>query len=380
MAYAEKRSGVLTGQWLGEVRTKIERFKRSFQTKKEAEAYEAYVGVMGVEPPTVLEGKQIATTGRSFREIAARCKAAGGPRGVWGNGRDHSTLQRLEHVVGIIGAYDIEDVTRGLIREKVVADLKKRPKPGNDKTKLLKQGTINRYVSAASAVLTWAVNEDVMRHKPQLEFKKERDKTPRAVVDFKVEDGAVAWLEGEGLHVHAVCVRWLVVTGMRTGELWKLAPEQIANDHVLLKSEQTKGDRPRLVYVPADLCREMRAIVASKLLPDRTQLLRKFQKAAIAAGSESHVVLHGLRHTRNTRMRKAGVSQSVRKEILGHTSDQVNDGYDHIDLDDQRAAAAAVEQLRGERGANVVNLSEHAKTPAQETPENIGFPEAQKSP
>lgn len=346
MAYAEKREGKLTGRYWGEVLTKKNgRFKRSFDTKKAAEAYEAYVRVMGCEPPTA-DGK-VVEKGRTFKEIAALCKKAGGPRGVWGNGKDKSVLQRLEHVVGLIGHYDIADVTRAVIRDVVVADLSKRPKPGNS-GKLLKQGTINRYVSAASAVLTWAEYEGTLTHKPKLQFKKETDRTERAVVDFTVEERILAWLEAEGYRVHAACVRWLSASGMREGELYKLDPEQIKTDHVLLKRGETKNDKPRPVYVAPELCREMRAIVANGLLPNPTHLLRIFQKAAKAAGSESHLVIHGLRHTRNTRMRKAGVAESIRMEILGHKSSDVNRGYDHVDLDDQRAAAAAVVQLRGD--------------------------------
>jgi hypothetical protein len=50
------------------------------------------------------------------------------------------------------------------------------------------------------------------------------------------------------------------------------------------------------------------------------------------------------------------VAQTIRKEMLGHVSDEVNDMCDHIDLADQRAAFEAVEKMRGEyqAGPNVV--------------------------
>ena len=369
MAYAEKRKGALTGLWLGEVETKLHgRFKRSFDTKKAAEAYEAYVRVMGAEPPTVAEGKRQATNGRSFREIATACKAAGGPRGVWWGGKDHSVLQRLDFAIERIGDYDIDDITRKLVREKIVEDLKRRPAYTG---KVRKQGTINRYVSVVSAVLTYAVYEDIIKTKPTLEFRKEADREERATVDFEVEARIVSWLEAQGQRVVATCVRWLAATGTRLGELYKLRPEQIENDHIVLAKEQTKTNRPRLVYVPPDLAREMRAIVASGSLPGHTHLRTMFYKAAKAAGSERHVVLHGLRHTLNTRMRKAGVDKDVRKQMLGHSSDEVNAGYDHVDLEDQRKAAEMVEQMRGEKRGQVVNLTDHTKVQAVENT-NIG--------
>lgn len=355
MAYAEKRDGKLTGKWLGEHHSKAHgRFKRAFDTKKAADAYEAYVALMGTEPPVIRDGKQMAPKGRSFREIAEQCKAAGGPRGAWLAGKDRSGMQRLEFVIDVLGTYDIDDITRSLVRDKLLA-----------RVKGCKQGTLNRYTSAVSSVLTWACNEDIIRSKPTLEFKQEKDKTKRNVVPFDVEDRICAWLAAKGLRVHAAVVRWLAATGMRLGELYKLRPEQIETDHLVLDPDQTKGDRPRLVYVPPELCREMRAIIAAKSLPEQTQLRRKFKEAFTAAGSEKHLVLHGLRHSRNTRMRKAGVSQALRKKILGHLSDEVNDGYDHVDLDDQRKAAAMVEQLRGETVGNIVNLADHARAAQQ---------------
>src|SRR5436190_21341938 len=116
MAYAENRGDALTGQWIGQVRMKDGRkIARPHETRKAAEAWKAYVRMFGQEPPQ--EGA--ARAGRSFREVAEACKAAGGPRGTWGAGKDRSVLQRLDYAVGRIGGYDIEDVTRALVREKI---------------------------------------------------------------------------------------------------------------------------------------------------------------------------------------------------------------------------------------------------------------------
>jgi site-specific recombinase XerD len=41
---------------------------------------------------------------------------------------------------------------------------------------------------------------------------------------------------------------------------------------------------------------------------------------------------HSLRHTLNSRLANAGVSQEVRQKIIGHVSKEVNDIYTHIDL------------------------------------------------
>ena len=365
MAYAEKRAGVLTGQWFGRVRLKTGEFKRAFDSKKEADAYEAYVRVYAHEPPMMREdGTPLPAQGRSFREIAERCKAAGGPRGVWGARKDASLMQRLDYAVARLGDYSIDDITRGLVREKVIEPLRRTPRAAGSKYRpkgpqTLKQGTINRYVSAVSAVLTWAQREDLLRARPELEFRAERDREERVVISFALEDAIVAQLQADGYGAHAVCVRFLAESGMRAGELFGLTPDQIKNDHVVLRKEQTKTHRTRTVYVRADLCREVRVLVASRALPDPTHLLKVFQAAAKSVGSERRVVIHGLRHTRATRLMEARVPREIRMYILGHRRGDVHDDYVHVSLDEQRRAAEAVDQIRGHGRAEVVVLAKH---------------------
>jgi integrase len=49
---------------------------------------------------------------------------------------------------------------------------------------------------------------------------------------------------------------------------------------------------------------------------------------------EGGFVFHDLRHTFNTNMRKAGVSDSVIMAITGHSTREMFDRYNSIDLDD----------------------------------------------
>jgi hypothetical protein len=72
-----------TGRWWGEVDLRARggpRRKRAFLTKRDAERYERYVRDHdGEEPPEFLaDGNKVAREGRSFREIAERCKERGG--------------------------------------------------------------------------------------------------------------------------------------------------------------------------------------------------------------------------------------------------------------------------------------------------------------
>jgi hypothetical protein len=68
-----------------------------------------------------------ARPGYSFREIAEKARAAGGPKGKWLAGRDKPGMRRLDWIIDRLGDYDIDDITLAVISEKVIEDLEKRP-------------------------------------------------------------------------------------------------------------------------------------------------------------------------------------------------------------------------------------------------------------
>jgi integrase len=72
------------------------------------------------------------------------------------------------------------------------------------------------------------------------------------------------------------------------------------------------------------------------------------------AGITGNVVIHSLRHTRNTRLKDAGVEQKIRMGILGHTSEAVNDIYTHTNLSDQLEAVKKLREHAGKAHRNNV--------------------------
>lgn len=353
MATAERKDGKLTGAWIARVRrngTKL--FKRWFPTLVEAEEYERYVRLNGKEPQAYLDTGVMGAKGRTFKDVARACEAAGGPnKAAWKRGRDRTLPGRIEYLITQIGDYNIEDVTRTVWRERIVAPLEKHGR---------KKGTVNRYTAVLSAILHWARKEEITDRNPAFDFFTEHDKVERTPLpSFEVEDRICDWLTANGRPIDAAVVRFLVWTGLRKGELYKLRPEQIKDDHLTLEKAQTKTNRPRSVYVLPHLAREMRAIVAARALPSSTQLAIWFERAAKVADHSNHFVIHSLRHTIRTRMRKAGVNEHVIRKMLGHSDRDASEGYDHIDLDDQRKAVEMVVQSRGpiaSEGANIVVL------------------------
>ena len=54
---------------------------------------------------------------------------------------------------------------------------------------------------------------------------------------------------------------------------------------------------------------------------------------------------HALRHSFNSAMANAGVSQEVRMKLTGHKTESVNRGYTHHELEPLRAAVQKIPSL-----------------------------------
>jgi integrase len=84
-------------------------------------------------------------------------------------------------------------------------------------------------------VLTFARKRGLTTHKLALPFNNDYLKAERFPVSFAEEDRIVQWAEANGKPAHALSFRWLAWTGMRPIELQRLTPEQIKDDHWVLR-------------------------------------------------------------------------------------------------------------------------------------------------
>jgi len=346
MAYAEKRDGKLTGRWFGDVlvgpKGSQQRLRRAFETRKDADFFEVYCRQMGHAPAGF--GDEPGA-GKTFAEVAELCKAAGGPRKKWHRGRDKAMQQRLEYVTGFLGHHDIAQVKTEQL-DALVADLRLKRVGGRP----LSDATINRYLDAASAVLTYALKKDHIGKKPEVpkldEISKERGifRSPEQEAAVLAAMRAQAHPEAKA---KAFVVQVLLESGMRVGELYKLRPDQIENGIIYLENEQTKTDEARTVWIGDELADQLRAYVRQNALPKAFRVLRSFKRAVQTCGFTGNLVLHSARHTRNTRLADAGVDIQVRMQMLGHKTEKTSRRYHHINVDKQLEAAKKVSELRG---------------------------------
>lgn len=352
MAYADKKGGKLTGSFVGEA-PKLGK-KRRFKTLRDAQDYETFCKLMGREPPTIDEGTT-STGAPTFAQVAQMAKDAGGPKGKWKAGRDRSLMQRIDYCVGVIGSYEIQRVDLDVL-DKITATLDRAKAPG--KSHRLTNATKNRYLAAAGTVLSYAYRRRLIPQRPIIPLLPVTEKH-RDILE-PGQDAVVLKLMREAGHtLEALCVEVLIETGMRQGELQALAPDQIVVEEneegsfgaVNLRAEQTKNNTARRVLFSADLARQIKAVVAAGTLPKGDKVLSTFKSAVEHAGIKGNLVIHSLRHTRNTRLRKAGVEKKVRMKLLGHKSELVSDRYDHVDDADQLEAVLKV-RLNAGKSAN----------------------------
>lgn len=148
-------------------------------------------------------------------------------------------------------------------------------------------------------------------------------------------------------------------TGMRKGEIINLTWNQVClkNKVIRLAAKDTKDNEPRKIPIGKELHKILSSIPKSihdnhvflnrgKPVKDiRDGLKRACDKAGIVYGrlKEGGFVFHDLRHTFNTYMRKAGVSESIIMEITGHSTREMFDRYNTVDMDDAKEAVDQME-------------------------------------
>jgi integrase len=339
MAYAEKRDGKLTGFWYGEVVIKAtgERFRRRFETKKKALGYEAYVKAAGIEPENLKDAK----LGITFSEAAAACRAA---NTTWKRGRDPGGQKRLDWIISRIGTKPMAQVTTHVL-DGLVRDLEKRP-IGN---RTMAPATINRYLSAASSVLTFARARDPHLPGCVVPWKKEAGHRIHWFTDAQ-EEAVVRWLTGQGYLAAALATRVLCASGLRWGEFLSIDAYSCQGEWI--KLDQTKTDTPRDVPMDEQLLAEFCAMIRAEARPDYKTMGRHLAAAVKACGYSPKLGIHNMRHTTATRLILNGEPLPIVKDFLGHKDIKTTMKYVHVEKASLMKALKNLHPRRGELTQN----------------------------
>ena len=166
-------------------------------------------------------------------------------------------------------------------------------------------------------------------------------------------------------------------TGMRKGEILGLIWNKVdlKGRVIRLEPEDTKDNEPRTIPICDALFETLKGIprgihsghvflYKGKPIADFTNSLKKTSKeAGILYGRfvKDGFIFHDLRHTFNTYMRKAGVPESVVMEITGHSTRQMFDRYNTIDIDDTRQAIGQLQDYLANVDQTVDQIKKNEK-------------------
>lgn len=230
----------------------------------------------------------------------------------------------------------------------------------NYQAKRKKDGYSDNYVDhevgAAKSVINKAFDNDLVSGETVKAFRRARKLLKRG---SNARDRILTLEEfSRLLENSAQHIKWVLstafYTGMRRGEILSLTWGKIDMDGRLirLEAEDTKDKEPRTIPICEELYQVLRAIPRAihddhvflykgqPIKSIKAGLIRACRDAGIDYGrfTKRGFVLHDLRHTFNTYMRKAGIPESVIMEITGHSTREMFDRYNTIDHDDRKEA------------------------------------------
>jgi integrase len=202
--------------------------------------------------------------------------------------------------------------------------------------------SINRRLSAVSALLNTALEMGWIQAKPKIPYFKEAKRERRWLTD---QEEALILKQLEGRLEWALVVVG-VETGLRLSELLGLKWRACSATSVTV--EKTKNGGARTVPLTSRAREVMAALPRSGGGPFETLYLntvsRRFKEAAVAAGvTDSGVVFHSLRHTCASRLVMAGVDVRRVQMWLGHKSIQSTLVYAHLAPNSLADAVAQVD-------------------------------------
>ncbi|WP_240623459.1 tyrosine-type recombinase/integrase [Brumimicrobium aurantiacum] len=131
--------------------------------------------------------------------------------------------------------------------------------------------------------------------------------------------------------------------GLRRGEILNLKPTDILTDRYLLRINQSKGNKDRVVPISEKIIKELRSYYkayrpktwlfegqtpGTQYSP--TSIQEVLKKAVKKAGIKKPVTLHWLRHSYATHLLESGTDLRYIQELLGHGSSKTTEIYTHV--------------------------------------------------
>ena len=234
----------------------------------------------------------------------------------------------------------------------------------------IKPQTANKQLTMLRQMLDVAVEEQVIKVNPARLVKPLFPKNDSRGCFSTKQVKALFRDPWPNRHIEMMC-RLASLTGMRLGEIQGLCFDQITEDHIILDRAWAKGEglkppksgRSRIVPLPADMCRALRAFphfsdslifsLSGNKPIDCTSVLYALRKRMdVLNGKEPDpetgtagylfdylnkkepLVFHSFRHFMNSRLIAAGIQGETIRAMIGHEDEKMTDLYGHLSADD----------------------------------------------
>lgn len=189
------------------------------------------------------------------------------------------------------------------------------------------QSTINNRVQVVKRVLNLAYREWEWLDRPLGDkLKKPNPKNERHVYltagDLQRLLQAIPDARGDDKKVIALAA----LTGLRRGELLSLEPSNVHGGRILLRPDQTKSGKARVVPVPEGAQPWLRELPFAST----HYTLRWTWDKARQAVNRPDLRFHDLRHSYASMLAQAGETMTTVRDLLGHSSLLVTSRYSHI--------------------------------------------------
>lgn len=221
--------------------------------------------------------------------------------------------------------------------------------------------TIDQEIGAARAMINKAFKDDLVGGVTLKAFqsvKKLLKRNANARNKILTKEQFDNLLDKLPLHAKGILAT-AFYTGMRLREITSLTWDRVdlKERFICLEREHTKDKEPRRISISPTLLTMFSRIPRSlhdnhvfllrgKPIKDmRGALTRACRDAGIPYGRflKDGFVFHDLRHSFNTHMRKAGVPESVIMKVTGHSTREMFDRYNTVDMDDAKEAMRKLE-------------------------------------
>ena len=302
-----------------------------------------------------------------------------------------SDIKKLDNMIAdfeeFFGDLPLREFNYELCRSYAV-HLATSPKKSKNAIEPPAQGTVNRKLALLRKIfnvgvqLDWRATNPMLQGKSLIDTRGERNR--ERILTFDEEERLIAACTGDQfveykragreikanvgpVREHLIPIIIMAIdTGMRLGEILSVERRQIDFDEkiISLRAEQTKGLRGRTIPISDRLEKTLQAYFKGKFITQTeaifggTKSVKKAFASACAAAGISNLHFHDLRHTATSWLDEAGVSEAVKKNIIGHSSSTTHQKYNNLSSDILRRTKAKIDDYRSsviEIGTSKVN-------------------------